>query len=267
MTRSIALSVLVCGLAFAAGYIALQQVVGDAKPQQKLQPIPPAEKNAPPNKKEDAKHEPVEEIPPYFIKRWKMPPGVQEPDSKAGIELAIDPNGPKLLTRTKGGTQSWNPATGETGPAQWIEPRTTLRNGKTPQDRWAIDVFDRNSGQKLLQLPEAPTRCACYTPDACRLIVVGYPSTYSARDYIQIPSGVTIHKPAEFFKNLQLFNIYNGEKLGAIALKDSGLDDHIWAVAVVPDGKSFYVATKEDFLHMGFQSVFGVRPLTLHEKK
>lgn len=198
---------------------------------------------------------------PLVLGRWEVPAQLMEPDIRGNVRWLIDPEGPRVVVVSKSGAVAWDAASNQAGPIEAPAPQTIIRVAKNRNDRFAYQVISQKTGKKLLELPESPTRAACFTPDGKRLIVIGSPSKYSAQTYIKIPSGETVTRPAYFFKNVRVFSIDDGEKLADFGARDKGLDDDIWAVATAPDGKSFFVASKKELLQITFETAFQIPAL------
>lgn len=247
---------------FAGGFLVLQQVNGRAAP-----PKPPDDRigkfdpNAPrPKAVAAAAEPPPAPRPPLVLKRWPLPAGQTVPDRKGEITIVIDPTGPRVVTQTKEGAVAWDAETGARRPTARVESETTIQWG-TGEDSKMVHVRYRPTNQLLVSLREAPTRDACLTPDRRRVIVVGYPATYPAATYVQIPSGKSTTYPAHAFKNVRLFSIGGDDAVGELGLRDLGLDDDVWAVAVAPDGESFFLVNPVELLQLNFRRAFGVKPL------
>jgi hypothetical protein len=251
---------------FAGGYVLIQR--GDNRPAPELNLAVNDGRNADPgegraekpSEKKLVADKPTAVKSPLVLKRWPTPEWQKAPDQRGEISVVIDPRGPTVVTYWKSGAEAWDAVSGLALLPSRVEPGTSVRPHRKPDDRWAYQVRDRKTDRILLELPEAPTRDACWAPDGTRLIVVGFPAVYPKYLVLDTAGGSYWH-PAEFFKNVRLFDAASGEKIGEFGPKDHGLDDDVWAVAAAADGKSFFLLTKAHLLQVNFAGAFGIPAL------
>jgi hypothetical protein len=196
---------------------------------------------------------------PLVLKTWNVPASLKRPDRDKGLEVIIDPIGPKIINQNRTAAVVWDSETGVISKTARMTRGVTIENTKV-NDRSAVKILDQNK-RELLVLKESPTRDACVTPDGGRVIAVGNPGMYSEYTTVEIPSGKTTVHPAEIINNVRLFEA-GGLPLAEWGPKRHKLDDDIHAVAMAPDGRSFFVLTKQKLMQISFAKAFNVQPLS-----